>query len=114
MHRSIVRLKQRPDFVDGNKFKQYQDIPHHCQVKGDATYMNIAAASVLAKTYRDDRMKELAAEYPEYGWERNAGYPPKGTAMPFESLVRRRIIARVSSFYQHNSTCLAISQFVKN
>jgi ribonuclease HII len=63
--------------VDGNKFKPYQDIPHHCQVKGDATYMNIAAASVLAKTYRDDRMKELATEYPEYGWERNAGYPTK-------------------------------------
>jgi ribonuclease HII len=80
MHRSIDQLKQRPDFiaVDGNKFKRYQDIPHHCQVKGDATYMNIAAASVLAKTYRDDRMKELAIEYPEYGWERNAGYPTKG------------------------------------
>ncbi len=79
MHRSIDQLKQRPDFiaVDGNKFKPYQDIPHHCQVKGDATYMNIAAASVLAKTYRDDRMKELAIEYPEYGWERNAGYPTK-------------------------------------
>ena len=79
MHRSIDQLKQRPDFiaVDGNKFKPYQDIPHHCQVKGDATYMNIAAASVLAKTYRDDRMKELAVEFPEYGWERNAGYPTK-------------------------------------
>ena len=79
MHRSIDQLKQRPDFiaVDGNKFKPYQDIPHHCQVKGDATYMNIAAASVLAKTSRDDRMKELALEYPEYGWERNAGYPTK-------------------------------------
>ncbi len=79
MHRSIDQLKQRPDFiaVDGNKFKPYEDIPHHCQVKGDATYMNIAAASVLAKTYRDDRMKELAIEYPEYGWERNAGYPTK-------------------------------------
>lgn len=79
MHRSIDQLRQRPDFiaVDGNKFKSYQDIPHHCQVKGDATYMNIAAASVLAKTYRDDRMKELAVEFPEYGWERNAGYPTK-------------------------------------
>lgn len=79
MHRSIDQLKQRPDFiaVDGNKFKPYSDIPHHCQVKGDATYMNIAAASVLAKTYRDDRMKELALEFPQYGWERNAGYPTK-------------------------------------
>lgn len=79
MHRSIERLAQQPDFiaVDGNRFKPYGEVPFHCQVKGDATYMNIAAASVLAKTYRDDRMKELAQEYPQYGWERNAGYPTK-------------------------------------
>lgn len=79
MHRSIDGLKQVPDFiaVDGNKFKPYGQIPYHCQVKGDATYMNIAAASVLAKTYRDDKMRELALEFPEYGWERNAGYPTK-------------------------------------
>lgn len=79
MHRSLKQLAQVPDFiaVDGNKFKPFGEIPHHCQVKGDATYMNIAAASVLAKTYRDDRMRELATEYPQYGWERNAGYPTK-------------------------------------
>ena len=79
MHRSLEQLTQVPDFiaVDGNKFKPFGEIPHHCQVKGDATYMNIAAASVLAKTYRDDRMRELATEYPQYGWERNAGYPTK-------------------------------------
>lgn len=79
MHRSLEQLAQVPDFiaVDGNKFKPFREIPHHCQVKGDATYMNIAAASVLAKTYRDDRMRELATEYPQYGWERNAGYPTK-------------------------------------
>lgn len=79
MHRSLEQLSQQPDFiaVDGNKFKPYGETPYHCQVKGDATYMNIAAASVLAKTYRDDRMRELATAYPAYGWERNAGYPTK-------------------------------------
>lgn len=79
MHRSIEALITTPEFiaVDGNKFKPLDDIPYHCQVKGDATYMNIAAASVLAKTYRDEHMRELAKEYPQYGWERNAGYPTK-------------------------------------
>jgi ribonuclease HII len=80
MQRAIGLLKIRPEFiaVDGNKFKPYEDIPYHCQVKGDATYMNIAAASILAKTYRDDFMRELAVQYPDYGWDRNAGYPTKG------------------------------------
>ena len=80
MQRAIGLLKIRPEFiaVDGNKFKPYEDIPYHCQVKGDATYMNIAAASILAKTYRDDFMRELAVKYPDYGWDRNAGYPTKG------------------------------------
>ncbi len=80
MHKSIRALKIQPDFiaVDGNRFKPYGEVDHHCQVKGDATYMNIAAASILAKTYRDDKMRELALAYPQYGWERNAGYPTKG------------------------------------
>jgi ribonuclease HII len=79
MHRSIVQLDPQPHFiaVDGNRFHPYQNIPHHCQVKGDATYQNIAAASILAKTYRDDLMRELALAHPQYGWERNAGYPTK-------------------------------------
>ena len=79
MHRSIAQLDPQPHFiaVDGNRFHPYQNIPHHCQVKGDATYQNIAAASVLAKTYRDDLMRELALAHPQYGWERNAGYPTK-------------------------------------
>ena len=79
MQRSIEQLEQKPDFiaVDGNRFKTIQDIPYHCQVKGDATYLNIAAASVLAKTYRDEYMKKLAQDYPRYGWEKNAGYPTK-------------------------------------
>ena len=79
MHRAIEKLDVVPHFiaVDGNRFKPYGDIPHHCQVKGDATYQNIAAASVLAKTYRDELMRELATEHPHYQWERNAGYPTK-------------------------------------
>jgi ribonuclease HII len=79
MHRAIEKLDVVPQFiaVDGNRFKPYGDIPHHCQVKGDATYQNIAAASVLAKTYRDALMRELATEHPHYQWERNAGYPTK-------------------------------------
>ena len=79
MHRSVDGMELVPEFiaVDGNRFKPYGEIPYHCQIKGDATYMNIAAASILAKTYRDERMRELAEEYPEYGWERNAGYPTK-------------------------------------
>lgn len=79
MHRAIEKLDVVPQFiaVDGNKFKPYGEIPYHCQVKGDATYQNIAAASVLAKTYRDELMRELATEHPHYQWERNAGYPTK-------------------------------------
>ena len=79
MQRSIQKLKQKPDFisVDGNRFKPIQDIPYHCHVKGDATYLNIAAASILAKTYRDEYMNKLAQDYPGYGWEKNAGYPTK-------------------------------------
>ena len=79
MHRSIQKLKQKPDFiaVDGNRFKPLQDIPYHCQVKWDATYLNIAAASILAKTYRDEYMQKLSKDYPGYGWGKNAGYPTK-------------------------------------
>jgi len=79
MHRSIQKLKQKPDFiaVDGNRFKPLQNIAYHCQVKGDATYLNIAAASILAKTYRDEYMQKLSKDYPGYGWEKNAGYPTK-------------------------------------
>lgn len=79
MWRAVERLRIKPDFllVDGNRFKPSGPIPYTTVVKGDATYASIAAASVLAKTYRDDRMRELAAEYPQYGWERNMGYPTR-------------------------------------
>lgn len=77
MHRAIDKLKTRPQhlLIDGNKFTLYPNIPHTTVVKGDATYMSIAAASILAKTYRDDYMLELAKEYPQYDWEGNKGYP---------------------------------------
>ncbi|MDA7501789.1 ribonuclease HII [Chitinophagales bacterium] len=79
MHRSLDKLEIRPRLilVDGNRFKPYQFIPHHCMIKGDDRYLAIAAASVLAKTYRDDYMIALAKKFPEYGWERNKGYPTK-------------------------------------
>lgn len=81
MHRAIDGLKVRPEhlIIDGNKFLPYQKgvIPHTTIVKGDGKYLSIAAASILAKTYRDDYMKKLHEEYPFYGWDHNAGYPTK-------------------------------------
>jgi ribonuclease HII len=79
MHQALDKLRLRPEFVlvDGNRFKPYHDIPHECMVKGDARFLNIAAASVLTKTYRDDFMKVLAQKYPQYQWENNKGYPTK-------------------------------------
>lgn len=77
MHRALDALKVRPQhiIVDGNRFRDYHGVPWHTIVKGDGQYLSIAAASILAKTYRDDYMAALAARYPGYGWERNAGYP---------------------------------------
>lgn len=77
MHRCVDQLKSRPDhlLVDGNRFISYPLIPHTCIVKGDSKYFSIAAASILAKTYRDEWMERAAEMYPGYGWERNAGYP---------------------------------------
>jgi ribonuclease HII len=79
MHRALDQLGKLPDsiLVDGNRFTAYNKIEHHCIVKGDGIYMSIAAASILAKTYRDDMMNKLAKEFPFYGWERNMGYPTK-------------------------------------
>ena len=79
MQRALDKLRLRPDhiLVDGNRFRAYHDIPYDTVVKGDATFMSIAAASVLAKTHRDRLMKELALQYPGYGWEHNMGYPTR-------------------------------------
>lgn len=79
MHRAVDQLKIRPQhlLIDGNRFNPYAGIPHTTVVKGDGKYLSIAAASVLAKTYRDDYMNELAAQYPGYHWLENKGYPTK-------------------------------------
>ena len=79
MHRALDQLSLCPEavIVDGNRFKPYQDLPFTTIVKGDGKYLSIAAASVLAKTYRDDYMLSLAKEYPQYDWQSNMGYPTK-------------------------------------
>ncbi len=77
MHRALDMLHLRPEFliIDGNRFNKYNNLPHACIIEGDGKYFSIAAASVLAKTYRDDYMKQIAAEHPEYDWHSNKGYP---------------------------------------
>ena len=77
MHRAIKQLKQKPEqlLIDGNRFNPYKDIPHHCIVKGDSKFLSIAAASVLAKTHRDDIMQKLDLEFESYSWKNNKGYP---------------------------------------
>lgn len=79
MQRAVRRLSLRPELllIDGNRFKPMEGYEHQCIVKGDAKFASIAAASVLAKTYRDEHMRMLAKEFPQYGWERNMGYPTK-------------------------------------
>jgi ribonuclease HII len=79
MHRAIKKLKSVPEhlLIDGNRFTPYNGIPHTCIIEGDAKYKNIAAASILAKTYRDDLMDELHERFPEYGWIKNKGYGTK-------------------------------------
>ena len=79
MHRAIDALAVRPEalLIDGNRFTPYAGIPHSCEIKGDGRFLSIAAASVLAKTYRDDYMLRLHEEYPQYGWNENKGYPTR-------------------------------------
>ena len=79
MHKALDMLKINPQhiIIDGNKFIKYKNIPHQCIVKGDSKYYSIAAASILAKTYRDDIMKDLHLKHPEYNWKQNKGYPTK-------------------------------------
>ena len=95
MHLALAALKISPDhiLVDGNRFKDFKNIPHQCIVKGDGKYRNIAAASVLAKTYRDDYMFQLHADFPEYAWNKNKGYPTKlhrAAILKFGSTVHHR------------------------
>lgn len=79
MHKSIEQLSKKPEFIaiDGNRFKPFKDIPHETVIKGDGKYLHIAAASVLAKTYRDEFMNRIHEEFPMYNWKQNKGYPTK-------------------------------------
>jgi ribonuclease HII len=79
MHRAVAQLKITPDvlLIDGNRFNPYPEIPHHCIIKGDGIYKSIAAASVLAKTHRDELMLDLHQQFPIYNWQGNKGYPTK-------------------------------------
>lgn len=88
MHRAIEKLKPEPELllIDGNRFNPYKFIAYQCIVKGDNKFLSIAAASVLAKTYRDDLMTDLAKEYPAYDWENNVGYPTKKHRAAIEQL----------------------------
>lgn len=97
MHRALAQLSIQPEFilVDGNRFKPYHQIPHECMVKGDARFASIAAASILAKTERDQLMTELHAIHPEYAWDRNQGYP---------TLAHRSAIAAIGPSPFHRMT----------
>lgn len=77
MHRAVEKLAIQPQYlsIDGNRFKAYPNIPHTCIVKGDGKYLNIAAASILAKTHRDEFMENISLQYPHYQWQQNKGYP---------------------------------------
>lgn len=102
MHRAVSSLKMQPQhlLIDGNRFKKYNDIPHTCVVKGDGKLLPIAAASILAKTYRDDYMLKIHEEYPDYGWDSNKGYPTakhRGTVEKIGSSPYHRKTFRVSS-----------------
>lgn len=88
MHRAVEKLGMEPEhlIIDGNRFKKYKEVPHDCVVKGDGKYLSIAAASVLAKTYRDDYMNEIDKQYPAYRWSKNKGYPTKDHRKAIEEL----------------------------
>ena len=97
MHRAIEKLAIKAELliIDGNRFNPYPEIPHVCIIKGDGKFMSIAAASVLAKTYRDDIMKKLDLKFPDYHWKNNKGYPTKQ---------HRKAIAEIGANKQHRKT----------
>ena len=97
MHKALKQLEPRPEhiLVDGNRFKPYASTPHTCFVKGDGRFMSIAAASILAKTFRDDYMLKIHADFPEYGWDQNKGYPTEN---------HRKVIARYGITEHHRKS----------
>jgi len=103
MHRAVEKLSVKPQFliIDGNRFKRFQNIPHQCIVKGDAKFASIAAASILAKTYRDEYMCLLAQQFPAYGWTKNKGYPTKE---------HRSAIAKFGSTEHHRQSFKLLEQ----
>ena len=106
MHLALKKLDLKPEFilVDGNRFKPFYGIPHKCVIKGDGKFLNIAAASVLAKTYRDDFMKELDLEYPLYHWKKNKGYP---------TISHRKAIQELGSTEYHRTSFKLITKQLK-
>ena len=105
MHKAVDSLNVRPEFllIDGNRFYQYPNIPHECIIRGDGIYMSIAAASVLAKTHRDDYMLKLHANFPMYDWLHNKGYPTKKH--------REALVAHGACKFHRKSFRLLPSQF---
>ena len=97
MHRALEGLIETPKYilVDGNRFKPFGNIPHNTMVKGDSRFVSIAAASILAKTHRDEMMEKLHLDFPEFGWDKNAGYPTEK---------HREAIARLGSTVHHRKT----------
>ena len=106
MHLAIDQLKRQPELllIDGNRFIPYQKIPHHCIVKGDGKYASIAAASILAKTYRDEYMQQLHNEFPAYGWDKNKGY---GTA------IHRKAIEAIGLCKYHRNSFAILPKQIK-
>ena len=102
MHLAIEQLKIRPEhiLVDGNRFKPYQNIPHTCIIKGDGKFMSIAAASILAKTFRDEFMRDIHIKHPEYHWDKNKGYP---------TLIHRKAITEFGITKYHRKTFKLLS-----
>ena len=107
MHKALDELQTPPQhiIVDGNKFRQYKAIPHTCVVKGDSKYISIAAASILAKTYRDDFMLQLHNEYPMYNWDSNKGYP---------TLIHRKAVLKHGKSPYHRKTFKVSNQLSFN
>ena len=108
MHRAINQLTQKPKqlLIDGNRFKSYHQIPHICIIKGDEEYLSIAAASILAKTHRDEIMMQLHDEFPEYNWKKNKGYPTRE---------HRNTIQKIGTTSYHRKTFkLLTTQFKLN
>lgn len=106
MHRAVAKLKQVPEhlLIDGNRFYSYNNVPHSCIIKGDGKYASIAAASILAKTHRDDYMKKMHEEYPFYGWDCNKGYPTE---------THRAAIAQYGSTDIHRKSFTLLSKQTK-